>query len=131
MQQEVLRTLKEQVTPIEAFPVASSELADLLGLVQRGELDSSRGKEVFVEMVQSGKSATQVMQEKGMESVDEDEVIQLCQTLLEENPQVVADVQGGKQQAVGALVGKAKQQNSNINPGSVRKILLDLIQKMT
>ncbi|MCP3695416.1 MAG: Asp-tRNA(Asn)/Glu-tRNA(Gln) amidotransferase subunit GatB [Planctomycetaceae bacterium] len=130
VQQEVLRTLKEQETQIEAFPVASSELADLLGLVQRGELDSSRGKEVFVEMVQSGKSATQVMQEKGMESVDEDEVIQLCQTLLEENPQVVVDVQGGKQQAVGALVGKAKQQNSNINPGSVRQILLELIQKM-
>ncbi|MCP3695822.1 MAG: Asp-tRNA(Asn)/Glu-tRNA(Gln) amidotransferase GatCAB subunit B, partial [Planctomycetaceae bacterium] len=78
-----------------------------------------------------GKSATQVMQEKGMESVDEDEVIQLCQALLEENPQVVADVQGGKQQAVGALVGKAKQQNSNINPGSVRQVLLDLIQKMS
>ena len=83
-----------------------------------------------MEMVQSGKSATQVMQEKGMESVDEDEVIQLCQTLLEENPQVVVDVQGGKQQAGGALVGKAQPQNSHINPGSVRQILLDLIQMM-
>jgi aspartyl-tRNA(Asn)/glutamyl-tRNA(Gln) amidotransferase subunit B len=130
VQQEVLRTLKEKELDIEAFPVASHELAELLAIIQRGELDNSRGKEVFTEMVAAGKSAVQVMQEKGIESVDETQVIELCRSLLEKNPQVVADVQGGKQQAIGSLIGQAKQQNPNINPGNVRQIMLDLIQKM-
>ncbi|MFP6576511.1 MAG: Asp-tRNA(Asn)/Glu-tRNA(Gln) amidotransferase subunit GatB [Pirellulaceae bacterium] len=130
VQQEVLRTLKEKELDIEAFPVASDELAELLAIIQRGELDNSRGKEVFTEMVAAGKSAAQVMQEKGIESVDETQVIELCRSLLEKNPQVVADVQGGKQQAIGSLIGQAKQQNPNINPGNVRQIMLDLIQKM-
>jgi aspartyl-tRNA(Asn)/glutamyl-tRNA(Gln) amidotransferase subunit B len=81
-------------------------------------------------MVETGKSATQVMQEKGIESVDEDQVIELCRSLLEQNPQVIADVLGGKQQAIGSLIGQAKQQNPNINPGNVRQIMLDLIQEM-
>ena len=130
IQQEVLRSLKEQQLDINDFPISSAELAELLNLIERGELDNSRGKEVFVEMVQSGKSAASVMQDKGIERVDESQLIELCQSLLAENPQVVADVLSGKQQAIGALIGKAKQQNPNINPGSVRQILLDLVQQM-
>ena len=130
VQQDVLRTLKEKEIQIEQFPVATSELAELLTIIERGELDNSRGKEVFTEMIETGKPAAQVMQEKGIESVDENQVIDLCRSLLEQNPQVVSDVLGGKQQAVGSLIGQAKQQNPNINPGNVRQILLDLIQEM-
>ncbi len=130
VQQDVLRTLKEKEIQIEQFPVTTSELAELLTIIERGELDNSRGKEVFTEMIETGKPAAQVMQEKGIESVDENQVIELCRSLLEQNPQVVSDVLGGKQQAVGSLIGQAKQQNPNINPGNVRQILLDLIQEM-
>ena len=130
VQQDVLRTLKEKEIQIEQFPVATSELAELLTIIERGELDNSRGKEVFTEMIETGKPAAQVMQEKGIESVDENQVIDLCRSLLEQNPQVISDVLGGKQQAVGSLIGQAKQQNPNINPGNVRQILLDLIQEM-
>jgi len=130
VQQDVLRTLKEKEIQIEQFPVATSELAELLTIIERGELDNSRGKEVFTEMIETGKPAAQIMKEKGIESVDESQVIELCRSLLEQNPQVVSDVLGGKQQAVGSLIGQAKQQNPNINPGNVRQILLDLIQEM-
>ena len=71
------------------------------------------------------------MSDLGIESVDESDVVQLCQTLLNGNPKVVADVQSGKQQAVGALIGQAKKQNPNVDPGRVREICLELISKMS
>ena len=52
----------------------------------------------------------------------------LCRELLADNPKIVEDVKGGKQQAVGALIGKAKKRNPNANPGEVRKLLLALIE---
>jgi len=39
-------------------------------------------------------------------------------------------VQGGKMQAVGAIIGQAKKQNPNVNPGQVRQLCLELIKKM-
>ena len=130
VQQEVLRPLKEEELGIDAFPIPRTEMSELLGLVQRGELDNSRAKEVFVEMAKSGKPVALVMQKMGIESVDESQMVQLCQSLLAENPQVVQDVLAGKQQAIGSLIGKAKQQNPNIHPGNVRQMLLSLIEQM-
>ncbi len=39
--------------------------------MQAGELDTSRAREVFIEMVASGKSAAEVMKAQGIEKVDE------------------------------------------------------------
>ena len=89
-----------------------------------------RARDVFAEMVEGGKSAAEVIKERGFEKVDDSQLEQLCQQLLADNPKIVEDVQGGKQQAVGALIGQAKKLNPNINPGQIRSICLELIKSM-
>jgi aspartyl-tRNA(Asn)/glutamyl-tRNA(Gln) amidotransferase subunit B len=64
----------------------------------------------------------------GIAAVDESELIALCQKLLESNPKTIADVQAGKTQAVGALIGQAKKLNPNVDPARVREICLELIR---
>ncbi len=71
-----------------------------------------------------------MMQALGIEQIDESDLVALCRELLEANPNTVADVQGGKVQAVGALIGQAKRRNPNVNPGRVREICIELIGKM-
>ena len=71
VQQDVLRTLNEQKVEIEQFPVRPRRLAELLKAIQAGRFDTSRGREVFTEMVASGKSAAEVMQAPGHREVDE------------------------------------------------------------
>ena len=51
-------------------------------------------------------------------SVDRGEIVELCRRLLSENPQIVAEVKGGKQKALGALIGQAKRHNPNANPAT-------------
>ena len=129
MQQDVLRTLNERNDSIESFSqrVPAAALAELLKLVQAGDVEHSRARSVFGEMADSGSSAAEAMQKLGIEKVDSSEMESLCRKLLEENPHIVADVQAGKQKALGALIGQAKKQNPNVNAAQIREICLRLI----
>jgi aspartyl-tRNA(Asn)/glutamyl-tRNA(Gln) amidotransferase subunit B len=130
VQQDVLRILNETKTTIEKFPVAASALGELLQLIENGKLNTTRARDVFENMCQSGCSLDEAMKSLEIEEVSPNELADLCRDLLVANPKIVADVKSGKQQAVGALIGQAKKRNPNADPSSVRKILLDLIQGM-
>jgi aspartyl-tRNA(Asn)/glutamyl-tRNA(Gln) amidotransferase subunit B len=128
--QEVLRVLNEQSISLEEFPLAPGTLAELVKIVVAGELEVTRAKEVFNDMVASRRSVAESMKALGIEKVDESALIEICREILAANPKVVADVKGGKQQAVGSLIGQAKKKNPNANPNDVRRICLELIGKM-
>jgi aspartyl-tRNA(Asn)/glutamyl-tRNA(Gln) amidotransferase subunit B len=130
IQQDVLRSLKEREIEIADYGVAPAALADLLTKVKAGELDTSRGREVLATMISRGKSAGEVMADLGIESVDESELVSMCQELVDANPKIVADVKAGKLQAAAALIGQAKKKNPNVNAARVREICLELIAKM-
>lgn len=130
IQQDVMRTLNERGIGIDQFPVPPQALAELLQAVGNGELDNSRARDVFAEMLASAASPSEAMQTLGIGKVDQSELVELCRKLLAENPGIVADVKGGKQKAVGALIGQAKRHNPNANPGKVRETCLQLIQEM-
>ncbi|HEX5105258.1 MAG TPA: Asp-tRNA(Asn)/Glu-tRNA(Gln) amidotransferase subunit GatB [Pirellulaceae bacterium] len=128
--QEVLRTLNEQGWNLEQFPLTAAALAELVKLVVAGEIEVTRAKEVFNDMVANKRSAAQSMQALGIGRVDLSELEAICQELVAANPKIVADVKSGKQQAVGALLGQAKKRNPNANPNDVRRICLELIERM-
>jgi aspartyl-tRNA(Asn)/glutamyl-tRNA(Gln) amidotransferase subunit B len=130
VQQDVMRTLNEQKVEIEKFSLKPTALVELLKAIQDGQIDTSRAREVFIEMVASGKSAGDVMRAHGIEKVDESELVELCKSLIETNPKIVADIRSGKQQAASSLIGQAKKKNPNVNPGRLREIVLDLVGKM-
>lgn len=128
VQQDVLRTLNERGVSIDRFPVSAAALAELLRIVQRGDLDNSRARDVFNQMLASGQAVAEAMHSLGIASVDRGEIVALCQGLIAANPQAVAEVKAGKQKALGALIGQAKRQNPNANPALVREICLQLIE---
>jgi aspartyl-tRNA(Asn)/glutamyl-tRNA(Gln) amidotransferase subunit B len=128
--QEVLRVLNEQGWTLAEFPLPAAALGELIKLVVGGDLEITRAKEVFNDMVASRRSAAESMQALGITKVDTSELEAICRELVAANPKIVADVKGGKQQAVGALVGQAKKKNPNANPNDVRRICLELIAGM-
>lgn len=130
MQQDVLRTLNERGGSIDDFPVRPATVADIIGRVAKGDFDTSRAREIFAEVLASGRTVDDVVASMGIAAVDDDELVSLCRELLAENPRVVADVKGGKEQAAAGLIGQAKKKNPNVNPGKVRAMCLDLIRRM-
>ncbi len=130
MQQDVLRMLKERGGAIADFPVQPAGLADLIARVTAGTFDTSRAREIFAEMVASGRSAADVVGTMEIAAVGKDELRDLCRELLARNPKIVADVQGGKEQAAAGLIGQARKQNANVNPGEFRAMCLEMIRTM-
>jgi len=78
----------------------------------------------------SGRSVGDIVAALGIAAVGDDELVALCRELLAENPKIVADVKGGKEQAAAGLIGQAKKKNPNVNPGRVRATCLELIRGM-
>jgi aspartyl-tRNA(Asn)/glutamyl-tRNA(Gln) amidotransferase subunit B len=130
VQQEVLRTLNERGIALEEFPVRPPALSELIRAVSAGEVEITRAKEVFNEMVSSGRSAAEIMKAMGIEKVDSSELEKLCEELVAANPKVVADVKGGKEQAVSSLIGQAKKRNPNALPAEVRRLCLEIIARL-
>ncbi len=130
IQQDVLRTLNEQNIGVESFPIAAESLAELLKAVASGDIDNTRAKDVFTEMLDKKSSAVEAMRALGIEKVDQSSLDELCRRLLADNPQTVSDFKGGKKQAIGALIGQAKRHNPNVNPNQVRAKLVELIEQM-
>lgn len=130
VQQEVLRWLKEKAWSLTEFPVGPQKLADLLQLIKKGDLDTTRAKEVLVTMVDRGLSAADAMQAMGIQAVDSAELLALCKELLQANPKIVVDLKNGVEKAAGSLVGQAKKKNPNVNPAQLRELCLKLAQEM-
>ncbi|TWU00826.1 Asp-tRNA(Asn)/Glu-tRNA(Gln) amidotransferase subunit GatB [Stieleria varia] len=127
IQQDVMRESKERQLSIDAFPVSAEKLGELLGKVVAGELTNDRARDVFKHLMDHDESVTQAIKSLGIESVDGSELETLVQELLDANPKIVADVQGGNNKAVGALIGQARKKNPNASPQQVSEIALKLI----
>jgi aspartyl-tRNA(Asn)/glutamyl-tRNA(Gln) amidotransferase subunit B len=130
MQQDVLRTLNERGGAIGEFPVRPAAVADIIGRIAKGDFDTSRGREIFAEVLASGRTVEEVVASLGITAVSDDDLVALCQELLAANPKIVADVKGGKEQAAAGLIGQARKRNPNVNPGKFRQMCLDLIKSM-
>jgi aspartyl-tRNA(Asn)/glutamyl-tRNA(Gln) amidotransferase subunit B len=130
IQREVLAALNEGQLSIDQLGVSAERLAGLILAINRGELQSSRATDVFNQMLSTRQSAQQAMQQLGIEKVDEGDLKALCQELIKANPRVVTDVRAGRQQAIGALIGRAKQSNPNVDPARVKQICLELIANL-
>jgi len=128
--QEVLRVLNEQGSSLDKFPLTAAALGQLVKLVVAGEIEITRAKEVFNDMVANRRTAAESMAALGIAKVDSSELEAICREIVAANPKIVADVKSGKQQAVGALVGQAKKKNPNANPNDVRRICLEIIAAM-
>lgn len=130
VQQDVLRVLKERDLEFEQFPISVERLAGLLKAIMNKEIDTTRAKDVFTQMLDSDKDASAIMKEMGIEKVDDSEIDDLAKEILEANPKAVEDLKNGVQKAVGALIGQAKKKNPNIDPGTFRAKCLELVKHM-
>jgi aspartyl-tRNA(Asn)/glutamyl-tRNA(Gln) amidotransferase subunit B len=129
MQQNVLQNLKDNEIEITDFPISVQRMGDLIRKINDGSLDNSRAKDVFEKMLDGQQTVDDLMDELGIETIDDSALESICRELLENNPQVVEAYRGGKVQAIGPLIGQAKKKNPNANPGKVRELLIQILDR--
>jgi aspartyl-tRNA(Asn)/glutamyl-tRNA(Gln) amidotransferase subunit B len=104
---ELMHYLNEEKVEIEDSPISPDNLVEMLKLIDKGVISSKMAKEVFEKMFRTGKSASQIVKESGITQItDENELIELIDRVIKENPQSAIDFNQGKEQALNYLVGQ-------------------------
>ena len=82
-------------------------------------------------MFETGEKAEDIVNKKGLVQIsDEGAIKEICQRIVDANPQSIADYKAGKDRAIGYLVGQImKETKGKANPQIVNKILLEIINK--
>ena len=110
---------------ITESPISPQALAGLQALKLDGTISGRMAKEVFEEMYAGGKSAADIVDEKGLRQVsDTGELEAIIDRVLAANPKQLAQYRGGKEALFGFFVGQVmKATGGSANPGVVNEIL--------
>jgi aspartyl-tRNA(Asn)/glutamyl-tRNA(Gln) amidotransferase subunit B len=117
--------LNQAGTGIEEAPVNPQSLADLVGMVAAGEINQNTAKAVLSVMFAEGKSAHEIVAQRGLRQISDEGVIAgLVGKVIEQHPEQVATYLGGKESVARWLFGQVMRLASNqANPQMVQREL--------
>lgn len=126
---ELLRELKNDAQEIENCFVKPEGLTNLLKLIDEGIISAKMAKTVFEDMYHSGKSAEEIVTEKGLMQITDSLTIEnLVDKILQLNAEQVEQYKNGKEKVFGFLVGQImKETKGQANPALVNTLLKERI----
>ena len=132
MLRNLLQRLNESDTEINDCKISPESLAEMILLIESGEISNRIAQEVFDKMFESGKSAQEIVKEQGLTQIsDEDALAEIVAKVIAENPAAVQDFKQGKKRAIGFLVGQVmKATRGKANPGIVNQKLQEVLRQV-
>ncbi|HBM90331.1 MAG TPA: Asp-tRNA(Asn)/Glu-tRNA(Gln) amidotransferase GatCAB subunit B [Rhodospirillaceae bacterium] len=110
---------------ISQSPISAEALGGLIDLISDDTISSRIAKDVFEEMLETGKEAATIVKEKGLRQVtDIGAITAEIDKILEANADKVAQYKAGKDKLFGFFVGQVmKATGGKANPAALSKIL--------
>lgn len=106
-------------------------LNELISLINSKIISNEQAKKVFEIMISESKMPKEIVKELGMEQItNEEEIVNIINSVLDDNIDAVNTYKSGKTNIVGFLMGQVlKASSGKINPGLANKILTEEIKK--
>lgn len=125
---ELFGVLNKSGKTIEESPISADDLGALIDLISDGTISGKIAKDIFAEMVETGKKPAQIVEDKGLRQVSDTGAIeQAIRAILADNADKVAEYKSGKDKLFGFFVGQVmKATQGKANPG----MLNDLLKKI-
>ena len=119
---DLFSLMNQESITVADLKVKPEALAELVELIAAGEINSSTGKTVLIEMFESGKGAVEIVASRGLKQVsDESLIADLVKLVLDENPDQVESFKTGKETVVNWLFGQVmRKAQGRANPNVVR-----------
>lgn len=107
--------------------ITGQGLGEMIQLIEKGTISTKIAKTVFKGLIETGKTAQQIVEEQGLVQIsDESAILSIVDAIIAANPQSVEDFRNGKEKAIGFLVGQImKETKGKANPGLVNKLLVE------
>ncbi|MDP2676412.1 MAG: Asp-tRNA(Asn)/Glu-tRNA(Gln) amidotransferase subunit GatB [bacterium] len=121
--------VKEKEIPWGELLVTPENFAELIKMIHANEVSSRVAKDVLLEMVEKGGDPSQIVDEKGLRQVsDTGELEKIIKKIIEENPDAVADIKKGKENAFKFLVGQTmRATKGSANPAMLQELLKKML----
>ena len=112
MLNDLLSAISNAGKSIADCPVSPAALVELIGLIDAGKISGKQGKEVFAEMFATGKPATLIVKEKGLEQLSDTGALEaLVDQVIAANPKPVADFKAGNPAPLNFLKGQVMKRH--------------------
>ena len=125
---EVARELKEK--DINDLTYSSSQIAELVKMIDDKTISSKIAKQVFEEMTKSGNNPSKIVEDKGLIQISDPEKISpIIDDIIAKNPDNVEKFQAGNKKLLGFFVGQVlKATGGKANPQVVNQLVAQKLQ---
>ena len=128
---EGMRLAKELSMDVDEISFSPENLAALIGLVEKNEINRTVAKAVFEEIFKSDVDPEKYVEEKGLKIVsDQGRLRQVIEEIIAANPQSVQDFKNGKEKAAGFIVGQTmRAMKGKADPAAVNQLVKELLSQ--
>jgi len=127
---EMLRIMGEKKCSINDVGITSEQLASLVNAISSGTISSKTAKELFPDMIGSGRSAQDFIEERGLRQIsDEGAIKALVEDVVRNNPDNLKKYIEGKTNLFGFFVGQVlKASGGSANPSIVSTLMKEALE---
>lgn len=125
MTAELFGRLNKLGVDIENSPIGTEKFSGLLALIEDNTISGKIAKDVLDFMVETGKDAASIVEEKGLKQVTDTGAIEkVIDDVMAANADKVAEYRSGKDKLFGFFVGQVmKASGGKANPAAVNELL--------
>ena len=126
---EMFRLMKDKSMEPEDLVLSPEHLAKLIDMTDAGTISASVARKVFEHVFTDDVDPEKYVDENGLKTVkDEGAIREAVEKVIADNPQAVADYKGGKEKALGALMGQSMRAlKGKADAGAVREMLMEIL----
>ena len=119
---ELFAWMNQSGQSIDDLRVPPPMLAEMLVMLERGEISAATAKSVLAQMLESGRGPREIVKAGGLQQIsDVDEIAGLVRRVLAEHPQELASYRAGKESLSNWLFGQVmKLAGGKGNPAVIR-----------
>ncbi len=132
LQSEMLARMYKRNETIDSIKVAALDTGGLVKLIETKVISGKIAKDVYDEMLETGKKSETIVKEKNLVQVtDESAILKAAEAVLSANPKSVEDYKKGKTNSLTHLMGQImKETQGKANPAVANKVLKELLEKV-
>lgn len=126
---ELLRVVNDKGCDIFDAGLSPENLAEIIKLIDDGKISGKIAKDVFEEVIETGKKPSVIIEEKGLIQIsDDNELESIIIKIIKNSPKEAERFKNGEQKLMGFFVGQVmKETKGKANPKLVNEIINKLL----
>ncbi len=127
---DLLRELNQAKTSAAESPLTPGHLAELLGMIDSGQISTRIAKQIFPDIFATKESPRKIVERKGLAQISDTGALEaVVDSILAANPKEVEAFKNGKTKLMGFFVGQVmRQTKGQANPDLVNKLIIEKLQ---